>query len=43
MVSKIMAVMSDENISEYIWAAVPIAAIILGAIAFAAISLLRAG
>lgn len=43
MVSKIRAVMADENLVDYIWAAVPIVAIILGIIAFAAISLARGG
>ena len=43
MVGKIVSAMSDGSISEYIWAAVPIVAIILGAIAFAAIAWARAG
>ena len=43
MVSKIVAVISDENFGEYVWAAVPIVAIILGIIAFVVISLVRAG
>lgn len=43
MVGKIVSAMSNGSVSEYIWAAVPIAAIILGAIAFAAITWIRAG
>ena len=43
MVSKIVTVISDENFGEYVWAAVPVVAIILGAIAFAVIALLQAG
>lgn len=43
MVSKIRSVISDENFGEYVWAAVPIIAIILGAFAFLAISLVKAG
>ena len=43
MVSKIVSVVSEELFGEYFWAAVPVVAIILGAIAFAAISLLRGG
>lgn len=43
MVSKIISVVSDEIFGEYFWAAVPIVTIILGAIAFLAISLVKAG
>ena len=43
MVDKIRKIVSDEHFGEYVWAAVPVIAIILGAIAFAAISLLRGG
>ena len=43
MVSKIVAVISDENFGEYVWAAVPVIAIILGAIAFAVITMVRSG
>ena len=43
MVGKIVSVMSDGNISEYIWVAVPVIAIILGAIAFAVITMVRSG
>ena len=43
MLSKIVAVISDENFGEYVWAAVPIVAIILGMIAFAVISLSLSG
>ena len=41
MVKKIVAVISDENFGEYVWAVIPIAAIILGIIAFVAISLAK--
>lgn len=43
MVSKIISVVADEIFGEYFWAAVPVVAIILGAIAFLAISLVKAG
>ncbi len=43
MVSKIVAAVSDENFGEYVWAAVPIVVIILGAIAFGAIALTGGG
>ena len=41
MIDKIAAVVSDENFVEYVWAAIPIVAIILGAIAFTVIALAR--
>ncbi len=43
MVSKIVAVISDENFGEYVWAAVPVIAILLGIIALVAIALARSG
>ena len=43
MVSKIVSVVADELFGEYFWATVPVVAIILGAIAFVAIGLLRGG
>ena len=42
MVSKIREIVSDEYFGEYVWAAVPVIAIVLGAIAFAAIAWVRA-
>lgn len=42
MVKKIVAVVSDENFGEYVWAAIPVVAIILGIIAFVAISMAKA-
>ena len=39
MINKIAAAISDENFVEYVWAAIPIIAIILGAIAFTVIAL----
>ncbi|MDE2785915.1 MAG: hypothetical protein OXL37_04560 [Chloroflexota bacterium] len=43
MVSKIVSAVADELFGEYFWAAVPVVVIILGAIAFLAIGLLRGG
>lgn len=42
MVSKIVATVSDENFGSYVWAAIPVVAIILGIIAFVAIALAKA-
>ena len=43
MVSKIVSAVANGLFGEYFWAAVPVVAIILGAIAFVAIGLLRGG
>ncbi len=42
IVSKIREIVSDEYFGEYVWAVVPVIAIVLGAIAFAAIAWVRA-
>ena len=43
MVSKIREIVSDEYFADWVWAFIPIAGIVILAIAFVAISLSRAG
>ncbi len=43
MVSKIREIISDDDFTEWVWALVPIAGIILLAVAFVTISLVRGG
>lgn len=42
MIDKIVAVIFDENFGEYLWAALPIVCIILGAIIFTIVALAQA-